>query len=51
MKKPVWANLIVLLIGINSISTFVASAEDDSSETEIDFMILLNLTKIRNCLK
>ena len=40
MKKPVWANLIVLLIGINSISTFVANAEDDSSETEIDFSIM-----------
>ena len=40
MKKPVWVNLIVLLIGINSIHTFVANAEDDNSEIERTFSIM-----------
>jgi endonuclease/exonuclease/phosphatase family metal-dependent hydrolase len=40
MKKPVWANLIVLLVGINSINTFVANTEDDNSEIERTFSIM-----------
>jgi len=41
MKKPFWANLIVLIIGMNSISTLIGNSEDKSTkEGENNFSIM-----------
>ncbi len=41
MKKPFWANLIVLLIGMNSIGTLIGNSEEENAiEKENSFSIM-----------
>ena len=41
MKKPFWANLIVLLIGMNSIETLIGNSEEENAiEKENSFSIM-----------